>query len=206
MLGVVDKAVHGRATGYLAKRDVRTALKVCVGGQGGEGVCVWGGWGYIHVYWRGFCVCFRGGGGGRDRSSLPHATSTTTTTTSHSHVHTHASPFSPPLPPPLPSPPPSPPPPLSKGFFSSKRPGRLEEVLEALDTDCPGETVQYRRLFDDDGDLNQVGAGGVGGGGVVVGGEGGRAGCNQVCVCGGGGLGGGGLVGEGGRLREGFGG
>lgn len=28
--------------------------------------------------------------------------------------------------------------------------------MEALDTDCSGETVQYRRLFDDDGDLNQV--------------------------------------------------
>lgn len=31
----------------------------------------------------------------------------------------------------------------------------LVQVLEALDTDSPGELVQYRRLFDDDGDLNQ---------------------------------------------------
>ncbi len=32
----------------------------------------------------------------------------------------------------------------------------LVQVMEALDTDCTSETVQYRRLFDDDGDLNQV--------------------------------------------------
>ncbi|KAG2494635.1 hypothetical protein HYH03_007153 [Edaphochlamys debaryana] len=68
MLSCVDRATHGRATGYLAKRDMRVALK---------------------------------------------------------------------------------------GFFSSKKPTRIEEVLEALDTDCPADTVQYRRLFDDDGDLNQ---------------------------------------------------
>lgn len=32
---------------------------------------------------------------------------------------------------------------------------RLAEVLEALDTDEPGEALHYVRLFSDDDDLNQ---------------------------------------------------
>lgn len=32
---------------------------------------------------------------------------------------------------------------------------RLAEVLEAVDTDEPGEALHYARLFSDDDDLNQ---------------------------------------------------
>lgn len=43
MLTVVDRATHGKATGYLSKRDMRAALKV--GGAGGSRARAGGGGG-----------------------------------------------------------------------------------------------------------------------------------------------------------------
>ena len=40
-------------------------------------------------------------------------------------------------------------------MFQGKRQDRLEELYEAVDADEGGEAVNYRRLFDEDEDMNQ---------------------------------------------------
>lgn len=40
-------------------------------------------------------------------------------------------------------------------FFSYKSPDRIVELLEALDSDEPGDSVHYQCLFEDDGNMDQ---------------------------------------------------